>query len=112
MINGFRKPVKKVGAFCWLSLAICIVELLICVKFGHGRFHTFFFPRIRSLSQSNASMVDNFLDDRGYNPHDFSTCLVLADSSIGDEKEGMITYQNLCYELVYFASVHTYASQL
>uniref|UniRef100_A0A0E0PQY5 CDP-diacylglycerol--serine O-phosphatidyltransferase n=1 Tax=Oryza rufipogon TaxID=4529 RepID=A0A0E0PQY5_ORYRU len=30
------KPVKKVGAFCWLSLAICIVELLICMKFGHG----------------------------------------------------------------------------
>ncbi|KAG6500359.1 hypothetical protein ZIOFF_040204 [Zingiber officinale] len=33
-----RKPIKKVGAFCWLSLAICIVELLICVKFGHGLF--------------------------------------------------------------------------
>lgn len=32
----FRKPVKKIGAFCWLSLAICVVELLICVKFGHG----------------------------------------------------------------------------
>ncbi|KAJ6810151.1 putative CDP-diacylglycerol--serine O-phosphatidyltransferase 1 isoform X1 [Iris pallida] len=32
------KPVKKVGAFCWLSLAICIVELLICIKFGHGLF--------------------------------------------------------------------------
>ncbi|GAA0162335.1 transferase [Lithospermum erythrorhizon] len=31
-----RKPVKKVGAFCWLSLAICIIELLICIKFGHG----------------------------------------------------------------------------
>uniref|UniRef100_A0A0D3ESJ9 CDP-diacylglycerol--serine O-phosphatidyltransferase n=1 Tax=Oryza barthii TaxID=65489 RepID=A0A0D3ESJ9_9ORYZ len=31
-----RKPVKKVGAFCWLSLAICMVELLICMKFGHG----------------------------------------------------------------------------
>ncbi|KAK9699442.1 hypothetical protein RND81_08G173600 [Saponaria officinalis] len=31
-----RKPVKKVGAFCWLALAICIVELLICIKFGHG----------------------------------------------------------------------------
>ncbi|XP_022945644.1 CDP-diacylglycerol--serine O-phosphatidyltransferase 1-like isoform X5 [Cucurbita moschata] len=31
-----RKPVKKIGAFCWLSLAICMVELLICVKFGHG----------------------------------------------------------------------------
>uniref|UniRef100_A0A0E0N0U9 CDP-diacylglycerol--serine O-phosphatidyltransferase n=1 Tax=Oryza rufipogon TaxID=4529 RepID=A0A0E0N0U9_ORYRU len=30
-----RKPVKKVGAFCWLSLAICMVELLICMKFGH-----------------------------------------------------------------------------
>lgn len=33
-----RKPDKKVGAFCWLSLAICIVELLICIKFGHGLF--------------------------------------------------------------------------
>ncbi|XP_035817154.1 uncharacterized protein [Zea mays] len=33
------KPAKKVGAFCWLSLAICIVELLICMKFGHGLFH-------------------------------------------------------------------------
>ncbi|KAL6620659.1 hypothetical protein ACP70R_035798 [Stipagrostis hirtigluma subsp. patula] len=33
------KPVKKVGAFCWLSLAICIVELLICMKFGHGLFN-------------------------------------------------------------------------
>lgn len=32
----YRKPVKKVGAYCWLSLAICIVELLICIKFGHG----------------------------------------------------------------------------
>lgn len=33
-----RKPVKKLGAFCWLALAICIVELLICIKFGHGLF--------------------------------------------------------------------------
>ncbi|XP_044434463.1 CDP-diacylglycerol--serine O-phosphatidyltransferase 2-like [Triticum aestivum] len=33
------KPVKKVGAFCWLSVAICIVELLICMKFRHGLFH-------------------------------------------------------------------------
>ncbi|XP_006646210.1 CDP-diacylglycerol--serine O-phosphatidyltransferase 2-like isoform X2 [Oryza brachyantha] len=32
------KPVKKVGAFCWLSLAICMVELLICMKFGNGLF--------------------------------------------------------------------------
>ncbi|CAI0431839.1 unnamed protein product [Linum tenue] len=31
-----RTPVKKVGAFCWLSVAICIIELLICIKFGHG----------------------------------------------------------------------------
>nr|XP_043638593.1 CDP-diacylglycerol--serine O-phosphatidyltransferase 1-like [Erigeron canadensis] len=35
-----RKPVKKVGAFCWLSVAICIIELLICIKFGHGLFPT------------------------------------------------------------------------
>ena len=33
----FRTPGKKVGTFCWLSLAICIVELLICIKFGHGK---------------------------------------------------------------------------
>jgi hypothetical protein len=33
--------VKKVGAFCWLSLAICIVELLICMKFGHGKLPSF-----------------------------------------------------------------------
>ncbi|CAA6665448.1 unnamed protein product [Spirodela intermedia] len=33
-----RTPGKKVGVFCWLSLAICIVELLICMKFGHGLF--------------------------------------------------------------------------
>ncbi|KAL0723516.1 hypothetical protein Bca4012_038115 [Brassica carinata] len=32
-----RKPVKKVGSFCWLSLGICIVELLICIKFGTGK---------------------------------------------------------------------------
>ncbi|TQD77799.1 hypothetical protein C1H46_036703 [Malus baccata] len=32
----YRKPAKKVGAFCWLSVAICIIELLICIKFGHG----------------------------------------------------------------------------
>ncbi|MQL89622.1 hypothetical protein Taro_022199, partial [Colocasia esculenta] len=32
------KPLKKVGAFCWLSLGICMVELLICIKFGQGLF--------------------------------------------------------------------------
>lgn len=31
-----RKPIKKMGAFAWLSLAICIVELLICIKFSQG----------------------------------------------------------------------------
>jgi hypothetical protein len=36
LIIVFSKPFKKVGSFCWLSLAICIVELLICIKFGHG----------------------------------------------------------------------------
>lgn len=29
-----RKPIKKLGAFCWLALAIAIVETLICIKFG------------------------------------------------------------------------------
>lgn len=38
---SYRKLVKKVGTFCWLSVAICIVELLICIKFGHGK--VFFF---------------------------------------------------------------------
>lgn len=33
-----RMPMKKIGAFCWLSLAICIVEVLICIKFCHGLF--------------------------------------------------------------------------
>ncbi|CAH9114731.1 unnamed protein product [Cuscuta europaea] len=33
-----RNSVKKVGSFCWLSLAICIVEFLMCIKFGHGLF--------------------------------------------------------------------------
>ncbi|CAM6047906.1 unnamed protein product, partial [Sphagnum compactum] len=31
-----RKPMKKLGAFCWLAVAIAIVETLICVKFGQG----------------------------------------------------------------------------
>lgn len=31
-----RTPAKKLGAFCWLSIAACIVELLICIKFGNG----------------------------------------------------------------------------
>ncbi|XP_078428378.1 phosphatidyl serine synthase family protein isoform X2 [Wolffia australiana] len=33
-----RKPTKKLGTFCWLSLALCILELLICLKFGRGLF--------------------------------------------------------------------------
>jgi hypothetical protein len=37
------KPVKKVGAFCWLSLATCIVELLVCMKFGRGELSLFTF---------------------------------------------------------------------
>ncbi|URE42833.1 phosphatidylserine synthase, partial [Musa troglodytarum] len=78
-----RKPVKKVGAFCWLSLAICIVELLICVKFGHGG----------SLSQSNAPVVDYILDDCGYGPRYLPTRLVVAYSSSSDEKKVMIAFQ-------------------
>ena len=31
-----REPVKKLGAMCWLSLALCVVETLISVKFGRG----------------------------------------------------------------------------
>ena len=36
-----RKPIKKLGAFCWLALAIAIVETLICIKFGRGMFFVF-----------------------------------------------------------------------
>ncbi len=36
MFHLCRKPTKKLGAFCWLALAIAIVETLICVKFGQG----------------------------------------------------------------------------
>jgi hypothetical protein len=36
-----RKPIKKLGAFCWLALAIAIVETLICIKFGRGTTTTF-----------------------------------------------------------------------
>ncbi|CAL9771059.1 unnamed protein product, partial [Musa acuminata subsp. burmannicoides] len=78
-----RKPVKKVGAFCWISLAICIVELLICVKFGHGG----------SLSPSDAPVVDYILDDCGYGPRCLPTCLVIAYSSSSDEKKVMIAFQ-------------------
>ena len=31
-----RMPIKKVGAFTWVSVAICVVEVLICIKFGQG----------------------------------------------------------------------------
>lgn len=36
--HGFRhhiKLLKKVGGFCWLISAICIVEQLIYMNFGH-----------------------------------------------------------------------------
>lgn len=32
-----RKSIKKLGAFCWLAVAIAIVETLICIKFGRGK---------------------------------------------------------------------------
>ncbi|MBA0563191.1 hypothetical protein Golob_008189 [Gossypium lobatum] len=73
-----RKPVKKVGAFCWLSLAICIVELLIGIKFGHGmseipyidspwimlivpRFLWYVRNLIRFISKGDATLVGNIL---------------------------------------------------
>jgi hypothetical protein len=34
-VKWFQKPVK-VGSFYWRSMAICNIELLICIKFGHG----------------------------------------------------------------------------
>ncbi|CAD6232441.1 unnamed protein product [Miscanthus lutarioriparius] len=52
------KPFKKVGSFCWLSLAICIVELLICIKFGHGKCCSNFSA---SVSKVNAFVVDHIL---------------------------------------------------
>ncbi|KAL2612016.1 hypothetical protein R1flu_023708 [Riccia fluitans] len=33
-----NKPIKKLGTFCWLAIAIVILEVLICVKFGRGLF--------------------------------------------------------------------------
>lgn len=73
-----RKPVKKVGAFCWLSLAICIVELLIGIKFGHGmseipyidslwimlivpQFLWYVRNLIRFISKGDATLVGNIL---------------------------------------------------
>jgi phosphatidylserine synthase 2 len=35
-------PIKKLGAFTWLSVAICVVEVLICIKFGQGMISRFF----------------------------------------------------------------------
>ncbi|PWZ52665.1 CDP-diacylglycerol--serine O-phosphatidyltransferase 2 [Zea mays] len=52
------KPVKKVGAFCWLSLAICIVELLICMKFGHDLEETITTQQLEVLSLTT---LDNML---------------------------------------------------
>lgn len=31
-----REPIKKLGSFCWLALALMIVESLISIKFGNG----------------------------------------------------------------------------
>ncbi|KAG0452290.1 hypothetical protein HPP92_025776 [Vanilla planifolia] len=56
-----RKPVKKLGAFCWLSLAICIVELLICIKFGHGLFPHPMPPGLITFWSSAASVLLVFL---------------------------------------------------
>uniref|UniRef100_A0A453DRS4 CDP-diacylglycerol--serine O-phosphatidyltransferase n=1 Tax=Aegilops tauschii subsp. strangulata TaxID=200361 RepID=A0A453DRS4_AEGTS len=59
-----RNSVKKVGSFCWLSLAICIIELLICIKFGHG-----------SLPEVDAVVADHILDDGGHASHDVPFCV-------------------------------------
>eukprot|EP00897_Mesotaenium_endlicherianum_P005730 jgi/Mesen1/5185/ME000257S04461 len=29
-------PMKKLGSFGWLAIALCILEVLICIKFGRG----------------------------------------------------------------------------
>jgi len=60
--NRHSKPVKKVGAFCWLSLAICIVELLICMKFGHGELPLFNF--LVRYSTDNP-VCDDIVDKKG-----------------------------------------------
>ena len=31
-----RTTVQKLGSMCWLSLALCVVETLISIKFGRG----------------------------------------------------------------------------
>ncbi|KAG6496421.1 hypothetical protein ZIOFF_044288 [Zingiber officinale] len=46
----------------------------------------------RSLPQPNASMADNFLDNCRDRPIGVSSCLDLADSSIGYEEETIIIY--------------------
>ncbi|KAG6475138.1 hypothetical protein ZIOFF_064356 [Zingiber officinale] len=104
-----RKPIKKVGAFCWLSLAICIVELLICVKFGHAFSSVFF--QTRSLPKPNAPMVNSFLDDCRHGPSGVPIHLDLSDSSIRDEEEAMIAYLHFSFSSPtlthYFTSVNT-----
>jgi len=37
LFANLRKPIKKLGGFCWLAIAIAIVETLICIKFGRGK---------------------------------------------------------------------------
>ncbi|KAF8399059.1 hypothetical protein HHK36_014925 [Tetracentron sinense] len=90
-----KKPAKKVGAFCWLSLAICIMELLICIKFGHGTLLTdihdlILFTPIRTISKSNAFVVGSLLVFRGDGPSDIPVRMVMATASNFGEKENMI----------------------
>lgn len=32
------QPMKKLGPYCWIAVAICIVETLISIKFGQGMY--------------------------------------------------------------------------
>ncbi|KAF7133278.1 hypothetical protein RHSIM_Rhsim09G0102000 [Rhododendron simsii] len=85
------KPVKKVGAFCWLSVAICIIELLICIKFGHGLsdIHLYLFTA-RIIPPANAYVVGGYLDFHRCCPFDIFDCVVVSTTSDSAEKTAMI----------------------
>ncbi|KAG5392287.1 hypothetical protein IGI04_022250 [Brassica rapa subsp. trilocularis] len=76
-----RKPVKKVGSFCWLSLGICIVELLICIKFGTGKI----------VPSGNASVGSDAMGKCGTWACGLLDGLDMEDSEDTREKETLIS---------------------
>lgn len=86
-----RKPVKKVGAFCWLSLAICIVELLICIKFGHGMSLYVYVNFLLSLTLETlySSVCHNYIENArqisiSFIKHFYPQCFNAKDSLINN----------------------------